>query len=245
MSENKKYSREEYVYLAKLYERAERFPDMVKYVNKYVELDPKLTKEERNILSAGYKNIISSKRASWRLLNTMERKEEKKNSPQISYIKEIKENIERELNEICSEIQNIIDKYLVPNASEPENKVFYLKLKGDYFRYKCEFASGKDFDDSCNKAENVYKEAYEIANANLPITNSTRLGLALNFSVFYYEIKGLKEEACNIAKQAFDESMKVLDDLEKSRAKDTLLIIQLLKENLILWSNEMNEEEEG
>ena len=78
MSENKKYSREEYVYLAKLYERAERFPDMVKYVNKYVELDPKLTKEERNILSAGYKNIISSKRASWRLLNTMERKEEKK-----------------------------------------------------------------------------------------------------------------------------------------------------------------------
>ena len=245
MSENKKYSREEYVYLAKLYERAERFPDMVKYVNKYVELDSKLTKEERNILSAGYKNIISSKRASWRLLNTMERKEEKKNSPQISYIKEIKENIERELNEICSEIQNIIDKYLVPNASEPENKVFYLKLKGDYFRYKCEFASGKDFDDSCNKAENVYKEAYEIANANLPITNSTRLGLALNFSVFYYEIKGLKEEACNIAKQAFDESMKVLDDLEKSRAKDTLLIIQLLKENLILWSNEMNEEEEG
>ena len=120
-----------------------------------------------------------------------------------------------------------------------------MKLKGDYFRYKCEFASGKDFDDSCNKAENVYKEAYEIANANLPITNSTRLGLALNFSVFYYEIKGLKEEACNIAKQAFDESMKVLDDLEKSRAKDTLLIIQLLKENLILWSNEMNEEEEG
>jgi len=39
--------------------------------------------------------------------------------------------------------------------------------------------------------------------------------------------------------------MKVLDDLEKSKAKDTLLIIQLLKENLILWSNEMNEEEEN
>ena len=245
MSETKNYTREEYVYLAKLYERAERFPDMVKAINKFVELDPKLTKDERNILSAGYKNIISDKRASWRLLNSLERKEEKKNSSQIANIKEVKDNIERELNKICDEIQNIIDKYLVPNASEPENKVFYLKLKGDYFRYKCEFASGKDFDDSCNKAENVYKEAYEIANANLPITNSTRLGLALNFSVFYYEIKGLKEEACNIAKQAFDESMKVLDDLEKSRAKDTLLIIQLLKENLILWSNEMNEEEEG
>ena len=218
---------------------------MVKAINKYVEMDPKLTKDERNILSAGYKNIISDKRASWRLLNSMERKEEKKNSSQIANIREIKENIEKELNQICGEIQNIIDKYLVPNSTDSETKVFFLKLKGDYYRYKCEFASGKDFDDACDKAEKVYKEAYEIANRDIPITNSTRLGLALNYSVFYYEIKGLKEEACNIAKNAFDESMKVLDDLEKSKAKDTLLIIQLLKENLILWSNEMNEEEEN
>ena len=72
MSETKNYSREEYIYLAKLYERAERFPDMVKAINKFVELDPKLTKEERNLLSAGYKNIISDKRSSWRLLNNME-----------------------------------------------------------------------------------------------------------------------------------------------------------------------------
>ena len=245
MSEAKNLSREEYVYLAKLYERAERFPDMVKAINKFVELDAKLTKDERNILSAGYKNIISSKRASWRLLNSLERKEEKKNSSQIANIKEVKNNIELELNKICGEIQNIIDKYLIPNASDSEMKVFFLKLKGDYYRYKCEFANGKEFDDACDKAEKVYKEAYEIANKDIPITNSTRLGLALNYSVFYYEIKGLREEACNIAKNAFDESMKVLDDLEKSKAKDTLLIIQLLKENLILWSNEMNEEEEN
>ena len=238
------YTREEYVYLAKLYERAERFPDMVKSINKYVELDPKLTKEERNLLRAGYKNIISDKRSSWRLLNNMERKEEKKNPNLSSNIKEIKDKIEKELITICDEIQSIIDKYLIPNAADAENKVFYLKLKADYFRYKCEFASGKDFDEACANAEKVYKEAYEISNKEMPITNSTRLGLDLNFSVFYYEIKGLKDEACNIAKTAFDESMKVLDDLEKSKAKDTLLIIQLLKENLILWTNEMNEEEE-
>jgi len=242
MSDSKNYTREEYVYLAKLYERAERFPDMVKSINKYVELAPKLTKDERNILSAGYKNIISS---TLRLLNSMERKEEKKNSSQISNIREVKENIERELNQICDQIQNVIDKYLLPNALDSETKVFFLKLKGDYYRYKCEFASGKDFDDACAKAEKVYKDAYEIANKDIPITNSTRLGLALNYSVFYYEIRGLREEACTIAKNAFDESMKVLDDLEKSKAKDTLLIIQLLKENLILWSNEMNEEEEN
>ena len=245
MSKPKNYTREEYIYLAKLYERAERFPDMVKSINKFVELDPKLTKDERNILSAGYKNIISDKRASWRLLNSMEKKEEKKNSPQTANIKLVKNNIEKELNDICNEIQIIIDKYLVPNASDSETKVFFLKLKGDYYRYKCEFATGKEFDDACSKAEKVYKEAYDIANKDIPISSSTRLGLALNYSVFFYEIKGLKEEACNIAKNAFDESLKVLDDLEKSKPKDTILIIQLLKENLILWSNEMNEEEDN
>ena len=229
------YSREEYVYLSKLYEKAERFPDMVKSINKFVEMDPKLTKEERNLLSAGYKNIISDKRSSWRLLNNMERKEEeKKNTTQSAYIKEIKDKIESELNQICAQIQSVIDKYLIPNATDVENKVFYLKLKADYYRYKCEFANGKEFDEACDNAEKVYKEAYELSNKEMPITNSTRLGLDLNFSVFYYEIKGLKEEACTIAKNAFDESMKSLDDLEKSKAKDTLLIIQLLKENLIL-----------
>ena len=244
MSKPKNYTREEYIYLAKLYERAERFPDMVKSIHKFVELDPKLTKDERNILSAGYKNIISDKRASWRLLNSMEKKEEKKNSPQTANIRLVKNNIEKELNDICNEIQIIIDKYLVPNASDSETKVFFLKLKGDYYRYKCEFATGKEFDDACSKAEKVYKEAYDIANKDIPISSSTRLGLALNYSVFFYEIKGLKEEACNIAKNAFDESLKVLDDLEKSKPKDTILIIQLLKENLILWSNEMNDNDE-
>ena len=240
----KNHTREEYVYLAKLYERAERFDDMVKFVNKFVELDPKLTHEERNILSAGYKNVISNKRASWRLLNSMEKKEEKKNSTQINYIKEIKTNIENELTKICNEIQNVIDQFLIPNSSDAETKVFFLKLKGDYFRYKCEYVIGNEFDSATAKSEEAYKEAYSIAENEIPISNSTRLGLALNFSVFYYEIKNMKEEACNIAKNAFEEAMKVLDDLEKVKAKDTLLIIQLLKENLILWNNEMTEDEQ-
>ena len=72
--------------------------DMVKTINKFVELDPKLTKDERNILSAGYKNIISNKRASWRLLNSMQKKEEKKNSNQIANIMSGKEFLENVLD---------------------------------------------------------------------------------------------------------------------------------------------------
>ena len=237
------YTRDEYLYLAKLYERAEKFEDMVKWINKFVQLDANLSHDERNILSAGYKNVISAKRASWRLLNSLEKKEEKKNSQNLNYLQEIKWRVEDEMRRICDEIQDTLDNYLIPNSKDFETKVFFLKLKGDYFRYRAEFTVSAENENATNQAEKAYREAYEIAEKNIPISSSTRLGLALNFSVFYYEIRNQKEEACNIAKSAFEESMKILDDLERIKAKDTILIIQLLKENLILWNNEINDDE--
>ncbi len=237
------YTREEYLYLAKLYERAEKFDEMVKWINKFVQMDANLSHDERNILSAGYKNVISPKRASWRLLHSLEKKEEKKNSANLAYLQEIKKRVEDEMRKICDDVQDTLDKYLIPSSKDPETKVFFLKLKGDYFRYRAEFTSGQENEQGTHQAEKAYREAYEISEKHIPISSSTRLGLALNFSVFYYEIRGQKEEACQIAKAAFEDSMKILDDLERIKAKDTILIIQLLKENLILWNNELNDEE--
>ena len=241
MAESKVYTREEYVFLSRLNEKAEKYSEMFKYINKYVELDPKLSKEERNILCSGYKYIISDKRNSLRILNNIE----KRNTYQLAYIKEIRENIEKELYQILLDIEKMLDKYLIPNAIDIENKVFYLKLKADFMRYKCEVSYGKELDDIISKTEKIYKEANDIANKELMISNSTRLGLALNYSVFFYDIKKMKEEAINIAKNAFDDAMKILDNLEISKAKDTLLIIQMLKENLIFWCNEINNEFES
>lgn len=240
----KTYSREEYVYLAKLYERAEKFNDMVKWISKYVELDPNLSTDERNFLSAGYKNLIGAKRNSWRLLRQIQRKEEKKNSTMnMNYITEVRNKVEDEMRGVCNELNLILDKFLIPGSKDAENKVFYMKLKGDYYRYRAEFSSGKEFEEAAQQGENVYKAAYEIAK-DIPISSSTRLGLALNFSVFYFEILNNKEQACKIAKSAFDDAIKILDELERNnQTKDSILIIQLLKENLNLWNNEQAEED--
>ena len=243
--QKKEPNREEFVYLSKLYERAERYPDMVSAINKFVEMNPKLSKDEKNILSAGYKNILSDKRASWRLLNSMEKKEKKKKSAQVPYIREIKTHIEDELKKIFEDLHNLIDKFLLPNSEDAESKVFYLRLKGDHFRYLCEITKEKEFEKNIEKAEKVYKEAYQIAEKELPFINITRVELSLNMAVFYYEVKHDKKEGCKIAKKAFEESMKYLDDLEKFKSKDVLLLIQLLKENLVFWNNEMNEEEQN
>ena len=79
----------------------------------------------------------------------------------------------------------------------------------------------------------------------LPHINNERIGLALNLALFYYEVKGDKKEGYQIAKKCFEETMKYLEEFEKVKSKDALMLIQLLKENLIFWSSEMNEDEQN
>lgn len=87
----------------------------------------------------------------------------------------------------------------------------------------------------------AYKSASEIATTDLPPTHPIRLGLALNFSVFYYEILNSPERACRLAKTAFDDAIAELDTLSEDSYKDSTLIMQLLRDNLTLWASDVNQ----
>ncbi len=241
-----KYERDEYIFLARLYEKAEKPVQTIEFIKKMVELNPMLNREEKKVLTSGYKYMITNNRNSWKLINSLEKKEAKKgNSSNLESIKEIKTRVENEMRSTIDDVQDLIDNFLLPNANKNESRAFYLKMKADYYRYLAEFAVDEEKNEAIQLAYDAYKEAYDIAEKNLSNSNNTRLGLALNFSVFCYEIGNAKQDACMIAKAAFEESMKVLDDLEKSKAKETILIIQILKENLLLWTNELNEDDDG
>jgi len=112
---------------------------------------------------------------------------------------------------------------------------------GDYHRYLAEFATGDKRKDSADKSLAAYKDASDVAVTELPPTHPIRLGLALNFSVFYYEILNSPDRACHLAKQAFDDAIAELDTLSEESYKDSTLIMQLLRDNLTLWTSDMQD----
>lgn len=139
---------EDSVYLAKLAEQAERYegefsltwrhaseelltmtPEMVENMKTVASADQELSVEERNLLSVAYKNVIGARRASWRIVTSIEQKEESKgNETQVGLIKEYRQKIEAELAKICEDILEVLDKHLIPSAQSGESKVFYHKM---------------------------------------------------------------------------------------------------------------------
>jgi 14-3-3 protein beta/theta/zeta len=226
--------KEELVQRAKLAEQAERYDDMAAAMKSVTETGVELSNEERNLLSVAYKNVVGARRSSWRVISSIEQKTEGSERKQ-QMAREYREKVETELREICQEVLSLLDKFLIPKASNAESKVFYLKMKGDYYRYLAEVATGDTRNDDSQKA---YQEAFEISKSKMAPTHPIRLGLALNFSVFYYEILNSPEKACQLAKQAFDEAIAELDTLNEDSYKDSTLIMQLLRDNLTLWTSD-------
>lgn len=244
--------RQDLVFQAKLAEQAERYDDMVDYMKK-IAAGGTLEVEERNLLSVAYKNIVGARRAAWRVIRSLLTTSGR--APmEVNVLKQYQTKVESELDSLCKDILTMLVDVLIKNSSQTEEKVFYLKMAGDYYRYLAEFKEGDDAEEVKEKAEKFYREAKETAQTGisdggdlqdkLPPTNPILLGLTLNYSVFYYEIMSKQKEACALAKEGFDSAVDELDSLEEEQYKDATLIMQLLRDNLTLWTSDEADEHE-
>ncbi|KAL8574952.1 hypothetical protein ACOMHN_052117 [Nucella lapillus] len=244
--------KEKLVHAAKLAEQAERYDDMAESMSNVVkELYEKktdsivpLTNEERNLLSVAYKNVVGARRSAWRVVSSIETKNDG-NEKRMDTTKKYRMVIEKELQNICNNILELLDKYLIERAKSEttfDSLVFYLKMKGDYFRYLSEVSQDDQRKQNVEKSKEAYKVATETACEKMATTHPIRLGLALNYSVFYYEIMNKPDEACKLAKSAFDDAIQELDQLNEDSYKDSTLIMQLLRDNLTLWQSDSQAE---
>uniref|UniRef100_A0A2I3HMQ5 14-3-3 domain-containing protein n=1 Tax=Nomascus leucogenys TaxID=61853 RepID=A0A2I3HMQ5_NOMLE len=178
-----------------------------------------LSNEERNLLSVAYKNVVGACRSSWRVISSVEQKTEGAEKKQQM-------KIEMKLRDICNYVLSLLEKFLIPSASQAERKVFYLKMKGDYYRYLAEVAAGDDKKQTAGQSQQAYQEAFEISKKEMQPTHTIRLGLILNSP----------DKACSLAKMAFDEAIAELDTLSEESYKHSMLIMQLPRDSLTFWT---------
>ena len=234
----------DHVAMARLAEQAERYKDMSDEMKKAIEnRNGVISEDERNLFSVAYKNVVGQRRSSWRAMCGIERKLSS-DDPKRVHVKSYKEKIENELAELCREVLSILQDQLIANAQDCCSKVFYLKMKGDYLRYLAEIQKESDDKECLEDAEKVYQEAWKASSEELEPTHPIHLGLALNYSVYFFEILDDKAQACSLAKEAFNKAISQLDHLKEDSYKDSTLIMQLLRDNLTLWSADNEEEEE-
>jgi len=225
---------EEYIFLARVAEQAERFEDMVDQLEHVLaEKGADVTSDERNLLSVAFKNLISSKRAACRTIAAIEQ------NPKYSKFGEAlagyKAGIEQKLQDDCQRIIDMINNKVLAKPCDGEPKAFFVKMVGDYYRYIAENAKGDNLEKVKQSALSAYNEANSIA---LPPCNPIKLGLALNFSVFHYEAMKNHKAACDLADQSLQDALDKIDELEEDDFRDAKSIIELLKENLTLWREE-------
>lgn len=228
-------TRDQNVFMARLAEQADRFEDMVTYMGRVAQMGGSLNVEERNLLSVAFKNAVGARRSSWRAITLeMHEKDHSTKPCVLTY----KGQVEKELNDKCDEILQMLTKDtsegLIRTSIETNDKgaqVFYRKMEGDYHRYKAEFSTSPERDLHAKNAFEAYTKATQVATEAMIASHPIRLGLALNFSVFYYEVYGNNEYACQLAQTAYDSAG---GDAAQD-GTDAGAILQLLKDNLMLW----------
>ena len=228
---------EEKVFLARVAEQAERFEDMVGYLKEGIALKngEDFTIDERNLLSVGFKNLIGANRGAIRTIGAIEQnpKYQKFSDALGSY----KKKIENQLYEQCMEIVGAVKNGCLQVAADDESKAFFQKMIGDYYRYVAESAAADKIEEVKGGALEGYCQA-DALSKGLNACNPIRLGLALNYSVFQYEVLDDKKKACELGEAALTEALEKIDDVDEETFRDAKSIIELLKENLSLWKEE-------
>jgi hypothetical protein len=222
------------VFMARVAEQAERFEDMVDFLIPVLESKgANVSTDERNLLSVAFKSLISSKRAAVRTISAIE--QNPKYSKFGDALQNYKKKIEVMLYDDCEKIIKIVRDKVLTQPCDGEPKAFFVKMVGDYYRYIAETADGARLETVKQEALKAYTEAQQIG---LHACNPIKLGLALNFSVFYYEVMKDQKKACQLADESLQAALEKIDELDEESFRDAKSIIELLKENLTLWKDE-------
>jgi len=225
--------------MARLADQAERYEDMVEYMKRVAQMGTGLSADERNLLSVAYKNCVAAQRAAWR---SMAYEISTCQDPAVlALAQNYSSKIEEELHGRCSDILDLLARVLIPGASDGESRVFYIKMKGDYYRYLSEQTASDKRTEWAGLASEAYEAATQVASAEMDPAHPIALGLALNYSVFFNEVYGETMKASTMAQTAFKNAEPRLAGLTGEQQADSAQIMALIQQNVELWGATLQE----
>jgi 14-3-3 protein epsilon len=196
-------------------------------------VDPRLTVDERSLLSVAYKMLSNDLRTALRL--TARIGKQAMNKPrQVALVELQCRRIEKELVDVCQDVVRLLNDDLMPHATLGEEKVFYSFLEwsslrlGDYYRYLAESCK-EEKEQYTDQSLLSYKMAYRESLRGMDPLHPTRLGVALNFAVFFHDCKNSSVRACHLAKHALDEAVEALENYKGTDSlHDSFVILQFV-----------------
>jgi 14-3-3 protein epsilon len=160
-----------------------------------------------------------------------EREDNKGKTNRVSALRGFKSKIEEELSNLLTGYIAGIDSTFLAHPTSEASRILFLKMKADYTRYLAEIQKAGN-----PQVQAAYTTAYDAARSSLGPAHPLRTGIALNFSVFHFEIAGSKDAAVQIAKGAHDEGMAALKSLPADEKEDALEVLNLIATNLRNWT---------
>ena len=133
----------------------ELYDEMVAEMKGVIETGVELSDEERNLFSVAYKNVHDARRSKLRNVpSIIEGREDA--------VRKYKKKVETELRDICNKVLAQLEQLLIANASTAESKVFYLNMRGEYFRYLADVATGDSKTELLDNSQKAYQDAHVI-----------------------------------------------------------------------------------
>jgi hypothetical protein len=234
------------LYLATILENAGKHEEAMKYMEEIAKSKKNdLSIEEINLLTISFNNQITKKLNQIKILNKVIAKDELTNSKYLKTDTNIRDIIQRDINDICNKMINLCDNYLLNKTEKNETKILYLKLRGQYYRYLSDVLENEQQKDANKNAINSFNEAFELID-NLSVTNPIRLGFILNYAIFQYEFLNDIDTAIKITKENFEIGINQLEKVnDNNEYQNASSILMLLKQNIDMWNNEKEKESQN
>ncbi|OHS99521.1 14-3-3-like protein GF14 epsilon [Tritrichomonas foetus] len=232
------------IFMAQSCLKMKRYEDSIKFIKDAILIDAKLDEKERNLFSLAYKKSVDNRRNVLQFIATVLALQQKKECKEkVDKLNSYQNRLYNELSTLSYECIDYIDRFIFKNVENTDEKIFFLKLKADHYRYMAESLPESERWQSSSAAHQSYEESIKMAKSSLSPTNPVYINTILNYSVFLHEILKRYDDALTISEDFLEKLDEIIQSIPDSLTNEMKSIVKRIKGNVDMWKKMQNGDE--